>query len=685
MQINHLSVASGRLEGKVLDLTPGLNVIETSGGADGAVWISFLRAMLYGSRRSKAEGTLALTALPGNLTLLRSSASGFSAVYTDTNAPADSLTASTCGQLLLGVSRDDFQRGACIGQTGADSSVPLDQRITSLITTGEEGASFSAAAEQLRRQLNTRRSGKTSLLPRTKQEIHALRAALSEAEALNQSAAQDRRELESLRDRLLETDRLLARHDAADQADVLRNVELARLDVASAHDKVKTLESAARAVPARPELEALQSRLDSLASINWNVAEARSRMDLAGRVLRDAESALAAHPCAGLTPGQAANREVDASARPRPPLWLLPVAILAGLLLGGSLMAYSHFLPTALGSGFGLFGMILVAGSMRVQTKQQTWDDERTQLLTRRDEDAKTYLPLYEAAEKARANYQTSRSAWETASMGAKASLDSALSHLRSFRPMVRDLDEAYRALDEAFETRGELDLAIHQEEELRRHWETLRDAAPPIPKELAQRPEQTREQLRLQRSQLLAEDETVRRRLSDTVRRMQALGDPQELALQLQALEERRDRLQREYDGAALAAEALFTANSSLQSRFSPALTERASSIFTKLTGGQYNGVVLDGSAKLPQGTIDQLYLAVRLALYETILPEENAIPILLADALSSFDDQPMAAALDYLLDLSARRQILLFTSQRREGAYLTWAYPERFHHITL
>ena len=78
-----------------------------------------------------------------------------------------------------------------------------------------------------------------------------------------------------------------------------------------------------------------------------------------------------------------------------------------------------------------------------------------------------------------------------------------------------------------------------------------------------------TREQLRLQRAELLEEDGTVRRRLHTTLGRIQALGDPQELRLQLQILEERRGRLQREYDAAALAAEALFTANSALQARF--------------------------------------------------------------------------------------------------------------------
>ena len=88
---------------------------------------------------------------------------------------------------------------------------------------------------------------------------------------------------------------------------------------------------------------------------------------------------------------------------------------------------------------------------------------------------------------------------------------------------------------------------------------------------------------------------------------------------------------------------------------------------------------------SQLSQGTADQLYLAVRLAICEMVLPAERAVPIVLDDALVNFDDQRMAAALDYLLELSSQRQILLFTCQRREGDYLNWAYPERFRHIKL
>ena len=46
--------------------------------------------------------------------------------------------------------------------------------------------------------------------------------------------------------------------------------------------------------------------------------------------------------------------------------------------------------------------------------------------------------------------------------------------------------------------------------------------------------------------------------------------------------------------------------------------------------------------------------------------------MPLVLDDALLSFDDTRLHAALDYLLEESESRQILLFTCQEREGNYL-------------
>ena len=86
-----------------------------------------------------------------------------------------------------------------------------------------------------------------------------------------------------------------------------------------------------------------------------------------------------------------------------------------------------------------------------------------------------------------------------------------------------------------------------------------------------------------------------------------------------------------------------------------------------------------------LSQGAVDQLYLAVRLAICDLVLPKDAAIPLVLDDALTNFDDQRCAATLDFLMELSHQRQILLFTCQERERVYLEQHYPGQFTAISL
>ena len=147
-------------------------------------------------------------------------------------------------------------------------------------------------------------------------------------------------------------------------------------------------------------------------------------------------------------------------------------------------------------------------------------------------------------------------------------------------------------------------------------------------------------------------------------------------------------DQLSQEYDAITLAMTALEQANIILKNRFSPALGARAAEIFSALTDGRYDKVLLSQDMALSaeqsgdpmsrsirllsQGAADQLYLAVRLAICGMVLPEEKHVPLLLDDALVSFDDRRLRAALDVLLAESEQRQILLFTCQTRERDYL-------------
>ena len=63
--------------------------------------------------------------------------------------------------------------------------------------------------------------------------------------------------------------------------------------------------------------------------------------------------------------------------------------------------------------------------------------------------------------------------------------------------------------------------------------------------------------------------------------------------------------------------------------------------------------------------GTVDQLYLALRLAVAEALTPDA---PLVLDDALVCFDDDRLAAALDILQQASDKKQVILFTCQSRE-----------------
>ncbi len=166
-------------------------------------------------------------------------------------------------------------------------------------------------------------------------------------------------------------------------------------------------------------------------------------------------------------------------------------------------------------------------------------------------------------------------------------------------------------------------------------------------------------------------------------------MGDPLVLESEKRELEEKLELLTVQYEALDLAVSALAEANTEMQTRFSPTLGRRAGELFARMTGGKYETLSIDrgfaasvretgdaasrDSLFLSAGTQDQLYLALRLAICELVLDGEETCPIILDDALCSFDDERMALALELLLELGGERQIILFTCQGRETAYLS------------
>ena len=163
---------------------------------------------------------------------------------------------------------------------------------------------------------------------------------------------------------------------------------------------------------------------------------------------------------------------------------------------------------------------------------------------------------------------------------------------------------------------------------------------------------------------------------------RISAMGDPMVLASSLSYMREEYDEIQEEYDAITLAEELLRESDQEIQSRFSPELSRIAAQYMCQMTGGRYEDVQigLDFSARtrtqedtvardaeyLSAGTMDLMYLAVRLAVCELALPDSEPCPLIIDDALVNLDNVRLSQAMTLLRKLALERQIVLFTCRQ-------------------
>lgn len=670
MDFQHIEATFGKLEHRSLSFSKGLNIIEAPNESGKSTLLAFLRVMLYGfpprERGALADknryapwslspmrGTLALTCQKGDITLQRDTARAnspmgrFSAVYTGSSETVDGLTAADCGETLLGVPCEVYERSAFIRQSSltVDASTELERRIAALITTGEEGQSFSEASAALKKQLNARKYNKSGRIPALEAEISAQERALEELSQLTRSkrkaeealAAFDAEET-SLREQFLA-------HDLCDAQDDRRAAAEARQAWQSTESKAEHLRRALieQNVPARDALEQGRARLNALSSLK--AADAQKRCD-------DAEAALS-----------------DFDARPAErPRSLLPYIIVSAVLL------LLFIFVSALPSPVALAGCI-VSGAALAALLVLNWNNAR----------------------KVRTAHEEKRGVLEQALRDARSDAaaqqklyDSAVRELLVLIP-AGDVSRVGAYLDAALQKYAELDALTREARDLSLRCELLSARAPKgdVLDEPVVRPARSRAELQTALDALARCRREAQSTFDYTSGRCRAIGDAAELGA---ALTQKRDELaqkQAEYDAIALAMESLQSANTALQNRFSPALSRRAGELFSRLTGGKYESVLLDRTFSaqagetgksvshdaqlLSLGTLDQLYLAVRLAICESALPADDPPPIVLDDALVRFDDERCRAALELLLEESKSRQILLFTCQHRESAYLS------------
>jgi len=726
MKIKTMTATFGKLQGERLNLEPGLNVITAPNEGGKSTWCAFLKAMFYGidTRDRDRKGHLADknryqpwsgAPMEGEITLewqgqditIRRGPRGnvpfgsFSAVYTGTEEPVPGLTADTCGQMLLGVGREVYERSAFIGQSGtlAIRSAPeLEARIAALVSSGEEDVSYSQVERQLKEWLNRRKVNKSvGRIPQLEEEQAELARSAGELSQLNDQLNQLEGERAQAARKHAFCTRQLALHKAIAQRKLDLQYTQARNDEAQAQAQLDALLSEQvrfGPIPSRDALKRAQGELAFLKALEPEIRQGQEELALAQQALERARQAAQDDHFPGMTGEEAVRKgERDSEsyrsgmakkAASKRNCILLQAA---GLLAGAALAIFGPFWwlgPIAY--------VLCAAASALVFTNGTKSARQAAKILERYGVDdveeiaalAGNYQQRMAAADQASQQVRMIQGGLKDRQARLENSRQELFRFVHTFAPEVKELFGVSAALSRALNLGERETLARSKLEGAQRLTQALqaqggRELTEETP--LSQ-PTLSLEQAAQETGRLQVELERLDRALNQARGKQQALGDPAILSARLEQVEKELERRRREYQAISIAMETLQQANAQLQQRFSPQLNRAAGALLKRLTGGKYHALSLDKELEasasgerdvlphsalyLSKGTVDQIYLAVRLAVCDLCLPDA---PLVLDEALAAFDDVRAKRALELLQELAEQRQILLFSCHNRES----------------
>lgn len=707
-----MTATFGKLDGETLSFSPGLNLITAPNEWGKSTWCAFLLAMLYGiDTRQRArqgqlpdkerykpwsgkpmEGSMEVLWQNRRITIQRQTKGRvpmghFRAFETETGFPVPELTADRCGQVLLGVERSVYQRTGFL--QGRDLTVSRDEalshRLNRLVTTGDDSPSGPALASGLRELKNKCRYNQSGLLPQARRELEACRSQLQALQKLDVQAAGLEERLRALdrRKQALEV-HLTALQRQADR-EKLAQVDQARDKERQAREELARAQAQCAGLPERAAAErnlaqwrSLQSALDAL--------QLEQAMEQPAPQPPEAPAVLY-----GLDGEQARSqmrRRLDALSPPAGPsaagktawaLWL--GAALCGLLLlillpglwrlpGAALLAVGG---AGLLRGFLLRRKKAAADAQAAREMQKLLDDYQVAAPEELEPLLQAYQTRWAQYRRALEAFQSRTAALETR----RKALQGKLAQLTD----GGDTEAFLRTQTQALEAWDAWAAACRSAAQATGHRQAMEAVTAglerdPLPDQLDLPEEESRRDLEEVRQAW-----TQTRSQLDACRgRRAALGDRLRLEAQEEALADRVSRLELWYTALQAGLAALEQAQQDLQSRFAPKIAAEAREILSSLTLGRYDRLLLDRDLSLSagaagentvrpgiwrsDGTVDQLYLALRLAVSRALLP---GAPLVLDDALTRFDDRRLAAALELLR--REDRQILLFTCQSREA----------------
>lgn len=724
MIIKKLSATFGKLKNETLELGNGLNVVNGSNEAGKSTWCSFMRAMLYGintSERDKddhladkthfkpwdgtsMEGSMTIFAGGHDITLQRLSKGQngamkqFSAVYAGTNEPVKELLGADAGEKLTGVPEKVFERSAFIRQAGVvvGQSAELEKRIAAIVSTGEEEISYSETETTLKRWLNKRRYKSNGLLPQLDAKLDNIDSKLRNMEQTSARYAELKAQIdkfEELRKEFKADLELYERKEKADGRALLAEADKKQKDLNDEVCKLTAALSISGSMPDRSEADKgkeLEAAYESAQAVAENACQ---QAKLKEAEYKNAEERLASSKFSNESVEQVratvASLAECEKINSRKMLIRRVIAAVFAVAAVVVFFAVAKGMPTKIASAavFVLACAAIIPGA----NKNQGLSEYGVKTLA----ELKSKLNDYEAAgisleQKKNAVTDALNEAEKAEKEKAKAEF-ALINQARLYKMNVSSVREASDALEKARENYAALESLIPHRDAALQFYKALAakdygdcvESPEHVPKPKYSKAEVV-SGLKYAEKELAA----AKNAFAITQGEIKSMGDPVLLTTERDSLIEKRHSLSEEYEALTMAIDVLREADAEIQARFAPMLSERASELLSTMTGGKYetltfnkelaasveekDSVIAHSALYLSGGTLDQIYFALRLAICELMLPEDDPCPIVLDDAFANFDDERVARALEILYEIAKKRQVILFTCHKRESEML-------------
>ena len=702
MKILSMTATFGKLSRQTLTFEPGMNLIEAPNEWGKSTWCAFIMAMLYGidtGARTKTgvladkehyapwsgapmSGRMEILWRDKEITIERQNKGRIpmgevKANETRTGIAVPELCVSAPGQVLLGVERSVFARSGFLRQSEmpVTEDESLRRRLNELVTTADESGASDALAKKLNDLKNACRvNSKKGLLPEQEAHLKTIQDKLDQLQALQQQAT-------AIAERQLALDaqlRDLQNHkQALEYAEYLQYAEKLAAAQANCDAAADALAQAEADCAGIPTPEKLQRALAAVQQLR----DARDALHAKVQLLPPIPQApVVTEPFRGKNPQTAveearADRETltQLGTERKKPLWYLAGG---GCGLLGVVLLF--LLPLAAIPALLAAAGLLVMGVL----KQKKITAQITQLT-----EYYRGIPAdrWEAAAEEYA--QTQRKYAQTVALRQQEQAE-INRHLEENTQAIADLTggETLARFEEGCRLGQQKHLILAQRQEAAKQTDAVLKALAGAGKTVDPPEfEDTLTWSARETAQLLSdgglEQQLLQQRLGQCQGQMNALGQAEQLEQEKAQVQERINALEMHYRALIRAQETLTQATQELQRRFAPRISQRAQSLFSRMTNQRYNRLsllqdlsveagaedenTLRGTLWRSDGTVDQLYLALRLAVAEELTPDA---PVILDDALVRFDDIRMRAALEILRELAENKQIILFTCQSRE-----------------